>query len=65
MAFALLGFACAVPAIVGLILGLVASPRAKAAGAGIGLATSAIAISIAWLVLFAILVIMAIVGTSP
>ncbi|MEI6362014.1 MAG: DUF4190 domain-containing protein [Actinomycetes bacterium] len=65
LVFALLGFACAVPAVVGLILGLVARPRAKEAGAGVGLATAAIAVSAAWLVLFAVLVVMAIAGTRP
>jgi hypothetical protein len=63
MTFALLGFACGVPAVVGLILGLIARPQAKQAGAGLGLATAAIAISIAWLVAFGVLIAMAVSGT--
>jgi uncharacterized membrane protein len=64
LVFALLGFACAVPAVVGLILGLMARPRAKEAGAGVGLATAAIAVSAAWLVLFGVLIVFAMRGTG-
>jgi len=60
MVFALLGFACALPAVVGLILGLVARPRAQLAGAGVGLATAAIVISLAWLAFFLVMVLVAV-----
>lgn len=63
LVFALLGFACAVPAIVGLVLGLMALPRARAAGAGAGLAIAAIAVSAAWLLFFGILVVIAQTGS--
>lgn len=56
LVFALLGFACGAPAVVGLILGIVGRRRAKAAGAGVGLATAAIAVSAAWPVGIALLV---------
>jgi hypothetical protein len=64
MVFALLGFACALPAIVGLILGLMGRRDAKVAGAGEGLATAAIIISAAWLVLFLVIIVMAVLQTS-
>jgi hypothetical protein len=64
MVFALLGFACALPAVVGLILGLMGRRDAKAAGAGEGLATAAIAISAAWLVLFVTVILIAMLQTS-
>lgn len=59
LVFALLGFACGVPAVVGLILGVVGRRQATVAGAGIGLATAAIIVSLAWLVLFLILILVA------
>ena len=65
LTFALLGFACALPAVVGLILGLIGRPRAKEAGVGVGLANAAIAISVAWLVVFLILVMIAAASTHP
>jgi hypothetical protein len=64
LVFALLGFACAVPAVVGLVLGIVARPRAKEAGSGVGLATAAIAVSAGWLILFAVLIGLATTGTQ-
>ncbi|MBK9741176.1 MAG: DUF4190 domain-containing protein [Actinobacteria bacterium] len=45
----ILGFVCGIPAVIGLILGIVGRPKAKAAGSGVGLATAAIVISAAWL----------------
>lgn len=59
LVFALLGFACAFPAVIGLILGLMGRPRARAAGAGVGLATAAIWISAAWLLIFATVIVVA------
>ena len=64
LVFSLLGFACAVPAVIGLVLGLIARPRARAAGAGVGLATAAIAVSAAWLAFFAILIVVAQTGSA-
>jgi hypothetical protein len=60
--FALLGFACALPALVGLVLGLMARPQAKAAGTGLGLANAAVAVSIAWLVAFALFIVLGATG---
>jgi MFS family permease len=65
LVFALLGFACGVPAIVGLILGIVGRRRAKAVGAGVGLATAAIAVSAAWLVGIALLLVNAQLNVGP
>ena len=55
----ILGFICGLPAIIGLILGLVGRPKAKAAGKGVGMATAAIIIGAGWLVLALILGIVA------
>ena len=45
----LLGFICGLPALIGLILGIVGLSKSKSAGAGRGLSIAAIAISAAWL----------------
>lgn len=65
LTFALLGFACGVPALIGLVLGIIARPQAKAAGTGVGLATAAIAISVAWILFFALLIVMAMRSQAP
>jgi MFS family permease len=59
LVFALLGFACGLPAVVGVILGIVGRRQAKVVGAGVGLATTAIAISAAWLVGILVLIVVA------
>lgn len=65
LTFALLGFACGLPALIGLVLGIMARPQAKAAGSGVGLSTAAIAISVAWILMFALLIVMANWATAP
>lgn len=47
----LLGFICGLPALIGLILGIVGLSKSKSAGAGRGLSVAAIVISAAWLVI--------------
>ena len=65
LVFALLGFACGVPAIIGLFLGIIGRRQAKAVGAGVGLASAAIAVSAAWLAVILLLIVMAqIEGTT-
>ncbi len=49
-----LGFVCGLPALIGLILGIIVRPKAKAAGSGVGLATAAIVIGGGWLLLFVV-----------
>lgn len=56
LVFALLGFACGLPAVIGLILGIIGRRQAKAVGVGVGLATAAIIVSVAWLVLIMLLI---------
>lgn len=55
----LLGFICGLPAIAGLILGIIGLKKARSTGQHRGLAIAAIAISAAWIVLGIILVIVA------
>ncbi len=62
LVFALLGFACGLPAIIGLTLGIVARKQAIAAQAGVGIAKAAILVSTAWLVLYVALVVIAVVA---
>ena len=57
LVFALLGFACGIPAVLGLVLGIIGLRRARIAGTGLGLATAAIWISVAWLVGLVLLVV--------
>lgn len=45
----LLGFICGLPAVLGLIFGIVGLPRAKKAQRGVGLAIASIVISSAWI----------------
>lgn len=65
LVFALLGFACGLPAIVGLILGIIGRRQAKAVGVGIGLATTAIVVSVVWLALFLVLIVVAQLNVGP
>lgn len=50
----LFGFVCGIPALIGLILGIVSLPETKRQGRGQGLAIAAIVISAIWLVLLLI-----------
>lgn len=59
LVFALLGFACGLPAVIGLILGIIGYRQATAVGAGIGLAKAAIVVSGAWLVIFLLIIVVA------
>ena len=58
----LFGFVCGIPALVGLILGIVSLPETKRQQRGQGLAVAAIVISAAWLALFLIGGVVAAVG---
>ncbi len=57
----LFGFLCGIPAVVGLVLGLMARKRAKLVQRGVGLATAAIVISSIWL---AVVVVGVVVGIA-
>lgn len=59
----LFGFMCGLPALVGLVLGIVGRKRAGNVGKGIGLANAAIVISASWLALILVISILA-VGNS-
>jgi len=45
------GFVCGIPAIIGIILGIVNRPKAKAVGKGVGMANAAIAIGAGWILI--------------
>lgn len=49
----LFGFVCGIPALIGVVLGIIGRPKAKAAGSGVGLATAAIVLGLIWLVIVA------------
>jgi len=60
----ILGFICGLPAILGLIFGIVGLPRSRKAGRGAGLAISAIVISSVWLVLIVVLTVILVAADS-